>query len=124
MIGNTVDCAWVTGILAYAGSQNLANISILGNTVSNSGQDPAPGRHSAIMLHPTSLEISDVTISNNIARNDQPSPTQVRLLTLEDNGRGGTVRHIEGRENWQWRQLRPEMVGWSSTIKMIDIDVS
>lgn len=80
-----------TGILVFNGRAGTVshNIYIIGNSIGDSSQEVAG--NAAIAVNPTSNRIQGVVISNNIAWDDQRSPTSEVMLALTNGGQGGII---------------------------------
>lgn len=80
-----------TGILLFNGRAGMVfrNIYIVGNSIGDSSQVAAG--NAAIQINPTANGIQGVVVSNNIAWDDQSSPTSEVMLSLTNGGQGGTI---------------------------------
>ncbi len=83
-----------TGILVYNGRAGTVarDIFIIGNSVGDSSQEVAG--NAAIAVNPSSNEIQGIVIANNIAWDDQASPTSEVMLALTNGGRGGVIDRL------------------------------
>ncbi len=80
-----------TGILVFNGRAGTVfhNIFIIGNSIGDSSQEVAG--NAAIQINPTSNGIQGVVISNNVAWDDQSSPTSEVMISLTNGGQGGVI---------------------------------
>ncbi len=80
-----------TGILAFNGRAGTVfhNIFIIGNSIGDSSQQIAG--NAAIQVNPTSNGIQGVMISNNVAWDDQSSPTSEVMISLTNGGQSGVI---------------------------------
>jgi hypothetical protein len=80
-----------TGILIFNGRAGTVfhNIFIVGNSIGDSSQEVAG--NAAIQINPTANGIQGVVVSNNIAWDDQASPTSQVMISLTNGGQGGVI---------------------------------
>lgn len=88
-----------TGILVFNGRAGTVfhNIYIIGNSIGDSSHEIAG--NPAIAVDPTSNRIQGVVISNNIAWDDQSSPTSQVMVVLTNDGKGGVIDSLSMRGN-------------------------
>ena len=93
-----------TGILVFNGRAGTVfhNIFIIGNSIGDSSQEITG--NAAIQVDPTSNRIQGVVISNNIAWDDQSSPTSQVMLSLTNRGQGGVIDSLSVTGNVSIRQ--------------------
>lgn len=81
---NIVDRANVAGILVFAGPYE--DISIVGNTVSNSSQTTA-GTHPGIAIALNGSAVTGLRIQDNCCYDDQATPTQSHAIAIYGPGK-------------------------------------
>ena len=93
-----------TGILVFNGRSGTEfhNIFIIGNSIGDSSQEITG--NAAIQIDPTSNRIQGVVVSNNIAWDDQSSPTSQVMLSLTNLGQGGAIDSLSVTGNLSIRQ--------------------
>ncbi|HET7213771.1 MAG TPA: right-handed parallel beta-helix repeat-containing protein [Terriglobia bacterium] len=93
-----------TGILVFNGRSGteFRNIFIIGNSIGDSSQEITG--NAAIQIDPTSNRIQGVVVSNNIAWDDQSSPTSQVMLSLTNLGQGGAIDSLSVTGNLSIRQ--------------------
>jgi len=88
IVSNIVRNTWVEGIKAFG---KCTGVVIANNEIANSSQSPW-ATHAAIQLQLAGAIQRRVRVKNNIALDDQPTPTQNRVLNISDSVGGGSIR--------------------------------
>lgn len=93
-----------TGILVFNGRSGTEfhNIFIIGNSIGDSSQEITG--NAAIQIDPTYNRIQGIVVSNNIAWDDQSSPTSQTMLSLTNRGQGGVIDSLSVTGNLSIRQ--------------------
>ena len=93
-----------SGILIFNGysGSTYHNIYLIGNSIGDSSQEIAG--NPAMQLNPTSNRIQGVVIANNLAWDDQASPTSNIMLLLTNSNRGGTIDSLAVSGNMGYNQ--------------------
>lgn len=89
ILGNRVHAAYVNGILIWSNidGSTIENITVAGNTISNSSQMPGTGNvHHAVELLIKQGMARNIVISNNVTFDDQTIPTQKYAVKLNPAG--------------------------------------